>query len=248
MQIPDSIRTLAEELIEDRGIVAVVVGGSRAAGTADERSDWDLGVYYQSPARFDAVRRHGELNPPGSWGRLMNGGAWLDVDGMRVDVLLRDIDVVAHWSNEAIEGRFEVDGLLGYLAGLPTYSLAAEVAFARPLLGESPAAIEFPARLAEGAPSRWRFCRDFSLRYAASYASRGSVAGAVGHAARAVIEEGHARACEQRRWVLNEKRLTTVTGLDEASAALSAPGSTAEELNATLTAVARALAGTPFRN
>ena len=29
------------------GVEAVTIGGSRAAGTAGERSDWDVGVYYR---------------------------------------------------------------------------------------------------------------------------------------------------------------------------------------------------------
>jgi len=32
---------------QDRGVEAVTIGGSRAAGTAGERSDWDVGVYYR---------------------------------------------------------------------------------------------------------------------------------------------------------------------------------------------------------
>ena len=40
-------------------------------------------------------------------------------------MLLRDLDVVDHWSQRAIEGSFEVDCLLPYLAGIPTYSLMA---------------------------------------------------------------------------------------------------------------------------
>jgi hypothetical protein len=28
--------------------------------------------------------------PPGAWGRIMNGSAWLTYDGLKVDVILRD--------------------------------------------------------------------------------------------------------------------------------------------------------------
>jgi hypothetical protein len=106
-------------------------------------------------------------------------------------------------------------------------------------------AAAFPPRLVEVAPARWRFCRDFSLRYAMKYASRGDVAGTVGHAARALVEEGHARACEQHRWVINEKRLTKDPALGDAAAALSAPGGTPRDLEATLIRVARALGAPP---
>jgi hypothetical protein len=44
-------------------------------------------------------------------------------------------------------------------------------------------------------------------------ASRGEVAAAMGHVARAVMEEGHALLCERRQWVCNEKRLIESSGL-----------------------------------
>lgn len=53
----------------------------------------------------------------------MNGGSWLQLDDLRIDVLVRDLDVVEHWAGEAGAGRFEVDGLPGYVAGITTYSL-----------------------------------------------------------------------------------------------------------------------------
>jgi hypothetical protein len=81
------------------------------------------------------------------------------VGGAKVDVLLRDLDVVEHWSARAADGEFEIDGLLGYLAGIPTYSLLAERSVAQRLRGSLPAAGAFPARLSETAPERWRFAR-----------------------------------------------------------------------------------------
>jgi hypothetical protein len=113
----------------------VTIGGSRAAGTADERSDWDVGVYYRGAVDLAPLADYGELHPPGAWGRVMNGGAWLTLDGMKVDVLLRDLEVALHWSAEARGGAYEVDALLGYLAGAPTYSLMAELALNRERAG-----------------------------------------------------------------------------------------------------------------
>ena len=46
----------------------------------------------------------------------------------KVDVLLRDLDIVLYWSGQARLGVYELDALLGYLAGAPTYSLMAELA------------------------------------------------------------------------------------------------------------------------
>jgi len=125
---------------------------------------------------------------------------------------LRDLDVVEHWTRRAEQGEFEVDALLGYVAGVPTYILSAELASCRPLRGDIPAA-PFPRQLVVTAPPRWRFCRSFSLDYARMHARRGSLAGATGQASKAVMEEAHAILCERGQWVCNEKRLIETAGL-----------------------------------
>ena len=93
-ELPQPITTLVDELAKMCGAVAVVLGGSRASGTGDTSSDWDIGLYYRGAIDLAALSAHGVVYPPGSWGRVMNGGAWLRCDGHRVDVLLRDLDAV----------------------------------------------------------------------------------------------------------------------------------------------------------
>ena len=242
VQLPVVLDDLADELARLAGVVAVVIGGSRAMAEADEASDWDLGVYYRGELELEPLARRGQVHPPGSWGRIMNGGAWLTVEGRRVDVLLRDLDVVAGWSARAHAGELEVDMLLGYLAGIPTYSLLAEHAVAVVIRGElPPAPAEFPPRLRAAAPPRWRFHRDFSLDHARSRARRGDVTGAVGLCARAAIEEAHARLCERGQWVLNEKRILERAGIGDIHSAFARAPSTADDLVAWVTAVAGCL-------
>jgi hypothetical protein len=210
--LPAAIAALVNELASLPGAVAVVLGGSRADGTHDANGDWDLGLYYRGAIDLTALRAHGTVHPPGSWGRLMNGGAWLTCGGARVDVLLRDLDAVDHWTRRAQDGDFEVDALLGYVAGVPTYLLTAELASCVLLRGEL-AAAPYPPRLVETGPRRWRFCRTFSLDYARAQAARGNRVGAIGQAAKAVMEEGHAVLCARGQWICNEKRLIDAAGL-----------------------------------
>jgi len=210
--LPQPIAELVDVLADMPGTVAVVLGGSRALGSNDAGSDWDLAVYYRGAIDLTAIAARGTVFPPGSWGRVMNGGAWLRCGGEKVDVLLRDLDVVEHWSRRGEQCEFEVDALLGYVAGVPTYILSAELASCRPLRGNIPAA-PFPRQLVVTAPPRWRFCRSFSLDYARMHARRGSLAGATGQAAKAVMEEAHAVLCERGQWVCNEKRLIETAGL-----------------------------------
>ena len=197
-ELPRPVADLCAALGDQPGVLAVVLGGSRAAGTADAASDWDLGLYYRREIDLTVLARHGEVHPPGSWGRLMNGGAWLTVEGLKVDVLLRDLDVVRHWCAEAEQGRYEVDALLGYVAGAPTYGLMAELAVSRALVGTLPQISGYPAALAESGARRWHAHAEFSLEHARMRAERGDVTGAAGQAAKAVLEAAHACACRDR--------------------------------------------------
>ena len=211
-ELPLFLTELVDELADTPGTVAVVLGGSRVGAGVGEGSDWDLGLYYRGPIDLTGLAKRGTVYPPGAWGRLMNGGAWLRCGSERVDVLLRDLDVVEYWTDRATRGEFEVDALLGYVAGVPTYLLSAELASCRPLRGRI-APIPFPPRLALDAPPRWRFSRSFTLAYARVLAQRGNRIGAVGHAAKALIEEAHAILCERSEWVCNEKRMIDSAGL-----------------------------------
>ena len=167
MLVPDEIEELADELFSSAGVAAVVVGGSRATGAAREGSDWDVGLYYRRTIDLGPLSKRAEVHPPGCWGRIMNGGSWLTLaSGLHVDVLLRDLDVVEHWTDEARDGRFVFDGLPGYVAGIPTYSLTAEASVAKLRRGELDLVTEFPAELAGAGARVWRLNRDFSLYHA----------------------------------------------------------------------------------
>jgi predicted nucleotidyltransferase len=108
-------RHVAEELSALPGVLAVALGGSRARGTQRAGSDWDFAIYYRGDFDPDTLRAkdwQGEVFDIGAWGGgVMNGGAWLTIDGRRVDVHYRDLDEVEHWSKEAQEGRFRKEHL-----------------------------------------------------------------------------------------------------------------------------------------
>jgi predicted nucleotidyltransferase len=82
------------------GVRAVTLGGSRATGKHGPDSDWDFAVYYRgafSPGDLRALGWPGQVSEIGGWGGgVFNGGAWLQVDGRKVDVHYRDLDDVEH--------------------------------------------------------------------------------------------------------------------------------------------------------
>ncbi|MDR8412831.1 nucleotidyltransferase domain-containing protein [Nonomuraea sp. 3-1Str] len=208
---------VADRLADLPAVRAVSLGGSRAEGTHAPDSDWDLAVYYRGgfdPAGLRAVGWDGEVSEIGGWGGgVFNGGAWLTIEGRRVDVHYRDLDVVEHELAEARQGRFHWEPLMFHLAGIPSYLVVAELAVNRVLRGTLPRP-DHPRALREAAPPVWRGRAAMTLRYAeAAYAPRGQVTEVAGALATAAMQEAHAVLAERGEWVTNEKRLLLRAGL-----------------------------------
>ncbi|MFD7818524.1 nucleotidyltransferase domain-containing protein [Streptomyces sp. NPDC059785] len=205
------------------GVRAVALGGSRAQGTHRPDSDWDLAIYYRGdfdPDDLRAVGWEGEVSELGGWGGgVFNGGAWLTVEGNRVDVHYRDLDVVEHELAEAEEGRFRVEPLLFHLAGIPSYLVVAELAVNRVLHGELPRPAAYPAKLRASAARRWHDTARMTLGYAqANHAPTGRVTEVAGALATAAAQAAHAVLAARGEWVTNEKRLLERAGLRDVDA------------------------------
>jgi hypothetical protein len=230
--LPMNIAGLVEALARHPDVTAVTLGGSRAQGRARPDSDWDFGLYYREGIDTDAIRAlgyAGHVAEPGAWGRIVNGGAWLEVDGVRVDVLYRDLNVVDFWVAEAEAGRFEIDRVGGHVAGLPTYVLAGELALGKVLHGSLPRP-SFSAALQASAPPIWEGDAAFALLMAEGYASRGDPVACAGLLARAIFAAAHARMAARRVWALNEKGLVSQAGMGAAVEILAAVGATPQRL------------------
>ncbi|WP_306322285.1 MULTISPECIES: nucleotidyltransferase domain-containing protein [unclassified Streptomyces] len=212
---------LADRLDALPGVHAVTLGGSRAQGTHAEASDWDTAVYYRgsegvfAPRHLRDVGWEGEVSEIGGWGGgVFNGGAWLSVDGRRVDVHYRDLDVVEHELGEAEAGRVRVEPLMFHLAGIPSYLVVAELAVNRVLRGQTPRPDGYPAALRKAAPEAWWGRASLTLDYAkANNAPLGGRTEVVGAVAVAAMEAAHAVLAARGEWVTNEKRLLERAGL-----------------------------------
>nr|WSY55720.1 nucleotidyltransferase domain-containing protein [Streptomyces sp. NBC_00886] len=210
--------TIADRLATLPTVRAVALGGSRAQGTQRPDSDWDLAVYYRGPfdpADLRALGWEGEVSEVGGWGGgVFNGGAWLTIDGRRVDVHYRDLDVVERELAEAEEGRFRVEPLLFHLAGIPTYLVVAELAINRVLRGELPQPDSYPEKLRASAAERWHGTAHATLAYAkANHAPKGRLTEVAGALATGAVQAGHGVLAARGEWVTNEKRLLERAGL-----------------------------------
>ncbi|MET7485636.1 nucleotidyltransferase domain-containing protein [Streptomyces sp. NPDC005538] len=215
---PAFLDTTADRLAALPAVTAVALGGSRAQGTQRPDSDWDLAVYYRGPfdpADLRAIGWEGEASEVGGWGGgVFNGGAWLTVDGRRVDVHYRDLDVVEGELAEAGEGRFRVEPLMFHLAGIPTYLLVAELAVNQVLRGELPRPDGYPAALRAAAPQHWHGMAAATLAYARTgHAPKSALTQVAGAIALAATQTAHAVLAARGEWVTNEKGLVERAGL-----------------------------------
>jgi hypothetical protein len=207
---------------------AVALGGSRAQGTHTPASDWDVAVYYRGPfdpADLRALGWPGQVCDIGGWGGgVFNGGAWLTVDGRRVDVHYRDLDVVERILAESLAGRFHIEPLMFHLAGIPSYLLLAELAVNQVLHGTLPRP-EYPEPLRIAAAGEWHWRAAATLGYArAAYPKGCQVTELAGALALAAAQTAHGVLAARGEWVTNEKRLLRragLRGLDEVLSVLT---------------------------
>jgi Polymerase beta, Nucleotidyltransferase len=200
-------------------VEAVSLGGSRAQGTHRPDSDWDFAVYYRDHFEPQALRDigwPGEVFEVGGWSSgVFNGGAWLEVDGRRVDVHYRDLEVIDREIAAAHEGRFQIEPLMFHLAGTPTYLVLAELATHRVLRGRLPKPT-YPEALRRRAPQIWwsRAVRTFDYARE-NHAPYGRLAQCTGLVAQAASQAAHAVLAARGEWITNDKALLTRAGLRE---------------------------------
>jgi hypothetical protein len=196
---PAWLREICERVVAQLaaiiGIRAVALGGSRARGTAREDSDIDLALYYDPSAPFsieqlDAAAcvlddRHagGLVTPLGAWGRGVNGGAWLLIEGRHVDFLYRDLRRVREVIDRCVRGQIDAAYQLGHPIGFQNQIYAGEAHFCRPLY--DPAAelgalkqlvVSYPAGMRRALIGKHLFDAQFESEIALGPAERGDIA------------------------------------------------------------------------
>ncbi|MFF7214923.1 DUF4037 domain-containing protein [Streptomyces sp. NPDC008238] len=210
---------MARSLARVPGVVGVMLGGSRARGAHRPGSDWDLGVYYRgapdvaalAALAAEATGAPVEVAGPGGWGPWVNGGAWLRVDGVQVDWILRDLDRVRRVWDDCRAGRYEVGVQAGHPLGFWSPVYAGEVALGRVLadpageltaLREAARVYPEPLRRALVGAS-WE--ADFLVANARKSAGAGDVLHAALCLSRAVGVLAQSLHAHHRVWCLNEK-------------------------------------------
>lgn len=219
----DTAQFVAERLGRLEGVVAVVLGGSRARGTATPTSDIDLGIYYDpdQPPSLDGLRalaqelddRHAAdlVTAYGEWGSWINGGGWLTIDGQHVDWLYRDLAHVEHEIAECEAGRPRCYYQPGHPHGFYNHIYMGEAFYCQPLFERDDRLRRLKARTTPYPPplksaliaGLWE--AGFSLDNARKPAARGDVVQVVGCLYRVVAVMVQALFALNERYCINEK-------------------------------------------
>ena len=245
------IRGLVDGLEQVTGVEGVVLGGSYARGMARADSDIDLGVFYsdESPIFIQGIREVAR-DAPGSvdpivtelleWGPWVNGGAWLTIQGQRVDLLYRSLEQLERVISDADRGRYELHYAqqppFGYFS--PTY--LGELGIASLLFDRSgqiarvqARVAEYPEALRRAVVQDYLWSAEFALQgFASKYAHRGEVYLTASTIARCIHALVLVLFALNRRHLLNDK-----TALQEISAFAACPDDFRRRVEALLSKV-----------
>jgi len=252
------------------GVAAIVLGGSRARGNADERSDIDLGIYYHGANPFSTATlgeaaqelddRHldGLVTSFGEWGPGVNGGGWLEIRGHHVDFIYREIGAVREAIEDCIAGRPRSIYQLGHPLGFHMQIYAGEVHVCRPLfdragtLAELKSLVsEYPEKFRAAAVAKHLFDAEFEISTAAKPAERADVMYVAGCLFRAAGFMTLVLYALNRRFFLNEKgafaesrrfAIKPARFHDTAASVLGSIGATSAELSASVESFQRLVA------
>ncbi|MGC1190463.1 MAG: nucleotidyltransferase domain-containing protein [Candidatus Binatus sp.] len=223
-EIDQILNHVVARVSQVEGVQAIVLGGSRARGTADERSDIDLGIYYDGQRPFSTAAlgaaakelddRHadGLVTSFGDWGLGVNGGGWLVVRGHHVDFLYREIGAVRDAIDDCVAGRLRSIYQIGHPLGFHIQIYAGEVHVCRPLYDSAGAVArlkslvsEYPEKMRTAAVTKHLFDADFEIMIAAKPAERGDVMYVAGCLFRAAGFMTFVLYAMNRKFFLNEK-------------------------------------------
>ena len=228
-QLPQFIHRVVDRLQSIGGIVAIALGGSRARGNHTQKSDVDLGIYYSPEKPLDLIalnhlasqlddnHRANLITPIGEWGKWINGGGWLKIEGVPVDFLYRDLAQVGCVIDNCKLGQITIDYQPGHPHGFVSSIYMGEVAIGLPL--HDPYGVldalkakttPYPIGLKQATINKFAWEISFSLFIAQKAVARADVAYAAGCCFRSVACMNQVLFALNEEYLLNEKGAVAV--------------------------------------
>ncbi|MDZ7990683.1 MAG: nucleotidyltransferase domain-containing protein [Nostoc sp. EfeVER01] len=223
-ELPQFINHIVSSLRSIEGITAVSLGGSRARGYHTLKSDVDLGIYYnpENPpdlialnrlaCELDDNHRVNLITAIGEWGKWINGGGWLKVQGVGVDFLYRDLVKVNRVIDDCHNGRITIDYQPGHPHGFVSSIYMGEIAFCHALYDPN-GVLEalklktkpYPVGLKQATIDTFAWEISFSLLVAKKAIARNDVVYAAGCCFRSVACMNQVLFALNEDYLLNEK-------------------------------------------
>lgn len=221
------LQSLIARLKDVKNLSAIVLGGSHASGSQRPDSDIDIGLYYHTHTPLDCKQLRAiatALNDTptptvtnlGGWGRWVNGGAWLTIQGQRVDFLYRDIEFVSSTLDECNAGTLRSDYWQQPAYGFHNYIYCTETRICRALYdpnhiieGLKAKVAHYPPKLKAAIIKNFLWSARFTLDNTVKAARRGEVYIVTGGLARALHCLVQVLYALNESWYINEKRLVT---------------------------------------
>lgn len=224
------IQNIVSEIKSVSGVKAIVVGGSRARGTHTPSSDIDLGIYYDPSQPLDLValgkvatqlddeHRIDVITGFGGWGPWINGGGWLRIQSMPVDLLYKDLDKIRTYIDACLNGKVEIFYQGGHPHGFVTSIYLSEIALCKPLWDPEGIIAElkekvypYPEALQKAIFYSFAWEIDFSVMIARKSIERADVHYAAGSCFRAVMCMLQVLFALNKEYWLNEKGAINIT-------------------------------------
>jgi Domain of unknown function (DUF4037) len=223
--VTDTVLTrIVPQLAQVSGVVAIVLGGSRARDAGNAASDYDIGLYYgqQKPLDTDGLlivakqlvddADAASVTAVGDWGPRIIGGGWLTIEGCKVDLIYRRIESVRAVISDCRAGRISMDYQPGHPHGFCSAIWMGEVALCRPLHDPRGSIAElkgstlpYPDKLREALLGKFLWEVLFSIENGERAIARGDQTHIAGCAYRALSCVGQVLFALNRRYLINEK-------------------------------------------
>jgi hypothetical protein len=206
------------------GIAAIVLGGSRARGSAHASSDYDIGLYFSAVSPLDTDRLLAAakeiaddpaataVTPVGEWGPWIVGGAWLSVEGRKVDLLYRNADAVEAVMQSCRAGVVTMHYQPGHPHGFCSAIWMGEIAYCRPLHDPQALiarlksiALPYPSPLRTALIRRFQWEISFGIENAELAVARGEQTHVAGCLYRSLACLAQVLFALNERYLVNEK-------------------------------------------
>ena len=222
MNINIIIKSIVESFRSVKGIEAIVLGGSRATKTENEFSDIDIGIYYNETfdistfrkiaSKLDDEHREDCITNLGEWGPWINGGGWLKINNIPVDILFRDIKKVNQCIDDCKKGVITIDYQSGHPFGFINSIYMGEVFYCEILYANSNEIQElkdslkvFPSTYKTAAIQRFLWECEFSLQCGKKAINKNDILYASGSIFCSAICLIYVIYAENEMYCLNEK-------------------------------------------